>query len=83
MGIFAWIIFGLIAGALARWIMPGRDAHGCLVTMLLGMAGSVVGGFVGTLVGFGEVTRFDIRSMAIAVLGAVIILAVYRQLKSR
>ncbi|MGH9860458.1 MAG: GlsB/YeaQ/YmgE family stress response membrane protein, partial [Candidatus Acidiferrales bacterium] len=47
MGIFAWIVFGLIAGALAKWIMPGKDPGGMIVTMLIGIAGAMLGGFIG------------------------------------
>lgn len=49
MGILSWIIFGLVAGLLARAIMPGKDPSGCVITTLLGIAGAIVGGFIGTL----------------------------------
>jgi uncharacterized membrane protein YeaQ/YmgE (transglycosylase-associated protein family) len=78
MGILSWIVFGLIAGALAKWIMPGNDPGGCIVTMLLGIVGASVGGFIGTQLGLGTVQGFDIRSFFIAVVGAVVVLAVYR-----
>jgi uncharacterized membrane protein YeaQ/YmgE (transglycosylase-associated protein family) len=81
MGILIWIVFGLIAGVLAKFIMPGRDPGGIIVTILIGIAGAVVGGFIGTQLGFGSVTGFNIRSMAIAVGGAILLLLVYRQLK--
>lgn len=78
MGILTWIIFGLIAGALAKFIMPGRQGGGIIMTTLLGVIGAVVGGFLGTRVfGFGTVTGFDIRSMAIAVGGALAVLFVF------
>jgi uncharacterized membrane protein YeaQ/YmgE (transglycosylase-associated protein family) len=83
MGILTWIVFGLIAGALAKWIMPGPDPGGIIVTMLIGIAGAIVGGMVGTLIGFGSVTGFDIRSFAIAIGGALLLLFGYRQLKKR
>ncbi|HKP14290.1 MAG TPA: GlsB/YeaQ/YmgE family stress response membrane protein, partial [Blastocatellia bacterium] len=51
--IIGWLIVGLIVGALARLIMPGRDPMGCLMTALLGIAGSVVGGLIGRLIGWG------------------------------
>lgn len=81
MGILVWIVFGLIAGALAKFVMPGRDPGGIIVTILIGIAGAVVGGLIGTQLGFGTVTGFNIRSMAIAVGGAILLLFVYRQLK--
>lgn len=81
MGILAWIIFGLIAGALAKFIMPGNDPGGCIVTTLLGIAGAVVGGFIGSLLGFGSVSEFNIGSLLIAVLGAILLLWIYRMMK--
>ncbi len=82
MGIFAWIVFGLIAGALAKLIMPGKDPGGMIVTMLIGIAGAILGGFVGGLMGFGGISGFDIRSMAIAIVGALLLLFIYRKMKS-
>jgi uncharacterized membrane protein YeaQ/YmgE (transglycosylase-associated protein family) len=83
MGIISWIVFGLIAGALAKWIMPGKDPGGIIVTILLGVAGAFVGGYVGTLLGLGSVDGFDIRSFFIAIVGAVLLLAVYRMVVAR
>jgi uncharacterized membrane protein YeaQ/YmgE (transglycosylase-associated protein family) len=83
MGIVSWIVFGLVAGALAKWIMPGNDPGGCIVTILLGIVGASVGGFIGTQLGWGTVQGFNIRSFFLAVLGAVIVLAVYRALTGR
>ncbi len=83
MGILAWILFGLIAGALARFLLPGRDPGGFIVTILLGIGGAVIGGLIGTQLGFGKVTGFDLRSMAIAVLGALVLLYGYRFFKNR
>ncbi len=76
-----WIVLGLIVGALAKWIMPGKDPGGLFVTTLLGIAGAVVGGWLGTLVGFGKVTGLDIRSLVIAVGGAVLLLFIYRKVR--
>lgn len=81
MGVLSWIVFGLIAGALAKWIMPGKDPGGFLVTMAIGIAGAFVGGFVGTLLGFGGISGFNLGSMVLAVLGAIGLLALYRQMK--
>jgi uncharacterized membrane protein YeaQ/YmgE (transglycosylase-associated protein family) len=81
MGILTWIILGLIAGALAKFIMPGRDPGGIIVTIGLGIVGALVGGFLSTLVGFGDVSGFDIRSVVIAVIGAIILLAIYRAVR--
>jgi uncharacterized membrane protein YeaQ/YmgE (transglycosylase-associated protein family) len=63
---------------LAKAIMPGRDPGGIVVTILLGIVGAVIGGFLGTALGFGTVTGFDIRSLAVAIGGAVVLLIAYR-----
>ena len=81
MGILSWIIFGLIAGALAKLIMPGNDPGGFIITILLGIAGALVGGFIGTALGFGDVTGFNFGSFGIAILGAIILLVLYRSLR--
>ena len=81
MGILTWIILGGIVGAIAKLIMPGKDPGGIIVTILLGIAGAFVGGYISTLLGFGSVTGFNIVSLAIAVVGALILLALYRMIK--
>ena len=83
MGILSWIIFGLIAGALAKWIMPGRDPGGILVTIVLGIAGAIVGGLIAWVLGLGTVTGFNLWSFLVAVGGALLLLFGYRQLKAR
>ncbi len=83
MGIISWIIFGLIAGALAKFIMPGDDPGGCIVTPLIGIAGAVLGGMIGSLLGMGKVTGFNFGSFFIAVGGAVLLLFVYRKIKEK
>jgi uncharacterized membrane protein YeaQ/YmgE (transglycosylase-associated protein family) len=83
MGILSWIVFGLIAGFLAKWIMPGADPGGIIVTILLGIAGAFVGGFIATQLGWGTVTEFNIRSFAVAIAGAVLLLWLYRVFKRR
>ncbi len=81
MGILSWIIFGFIAGALAKLIMPGRDPGGFIITIILGIVGAVVGGFIATQLGFGTVTGFNLPSFGIAILGAVVLLFAYRLIK--
>ncbi len=81
MGILSWIILGLIAGALAKFLMPGRDPGGIIVTMFLGIVGAVVGGFISTRIGFGDVTGINIRSLIIAIIGSIIVLVIYRLFK--
>ncbi len=83
MGILAWIILGLIAGALAKFLMPGPDPGGIIVTMLIGIAGALVGGFIASALGIGTVTGFNLGSIIIAILGSVLLLWIYRVVKSR
>lgn len=80
-GFFGWIIIGLIAGALAKWIMPGRDPGGIIVTILIGIAGGLLGGFLANLLGLG--TGSSIWNLGLATLGAVLLLWIYRMVKSR
>lgn len=81
MGILSWIVFGLLAGILAKWLMPGRDGGGIIMTMLLGIAGAFVGGWIGTQLGFGSVTGFNLGSFFTAIIGALALLFIYRLLK--
>ena len=83
MGILAWIVFGLIVGVLAKFVMPGNDPGGFIVTILLGVVGAVVGGFIGVQLGYGGISGFDMRSMLIAIGGALLLLVGYRTLRSR
>lgn len=78
--ILYWVLLGLVAGALAKFIMPGRDPAGCIFTIILGVIGAVVGGWVGTYFGWGHVTvgTLDLRSIGIATFGAFILLAIGR-----
>ncbi len=82
MGIIAWVILGLLAGFFAKWFMPGDYANGFLMTTILGIAGALVGGFIGsTLFGWGTVNSLSIKSLVIAVLGAMLIIYIYRKIK--
>ena len=78
MGIISWIVLGLIAGVIAKFILPGDDPGGIVVTGLIGIAGGIVGGFVGRVLGFGDVSGLNIVSIILAVVGAVILLIGYR-----
>ncbi|WP_374368036.1 GlsB/YeaQ/YmgE family stress response membrane protein [Dongia sp.] len=82
MGWLSWIVFGLIAGIVAKFIMPGRDPGGFIVTILLGIVGAFVGGWLATQLGLGSISGFDIRSFIIAVAGALIVLFIYRRIRS-
>jgi uncharacterized membrane protein YeaQ/YmgE (transglycosylase-associated protein family) len=83
MGILTWIILGLVVGILAKWIMPGKDPGGVFITILIGVAGAFIGGYIGSRLGFGTVTGFSLRSLALATGGAVLLLFVYRLLKKQ
>lgn len=81
MGILGWILFGLVVGAVAKLIMPGKDPGGIIVTMLIGIAGALLGGFLGRALGLyreGEAAGF-----LMATLGAIVLLAIYRMMVGR
>jgi uncharacterized membrane protein YeaQ/YmgE (transglycosylase-associated protein family) len=84
MGIIAWIILGLVVGAIAKAIMPGRDGGGFILTILLGVIGAFVGGFIGkyafhtSLGGF-----FDLRTWLLAILGSVVVLGIFHLARPR
>ena len=79
MGIIAWIVFGLIAGVVAKLIMPGRDGGGFILTCILGIVGAVVGGWLATMFGIGgTISGFNLHSFLVAVVGAIVVLVVYR-----
>ncbi len=81
MGILSWIVMGLIVGVLAKFIMPGKDPGGLIVTILIGIAGAFVGGYIGSFLGLGAVTGFNLGSLLLAVGGAIILLVLYRVIK--
>ena len=78
MSFISWIILGLIVGVLAKWIMPGKDPGGLIITIVLGVAGAMIGGFVGTQLGLGSVTGINLVSIGLAVVGALLLLVLYR-----
>ncbi len=81
MGILSWILLGLIAGALAKFITPGKDPGGCLVTTVIGIVGAVVAGFLGTMIGIGKIESFDLGGILLATIGALVVLIVFRLLR--
>ena len=90
LAILGWIVFGLIAGLIAKAIMPGKDPGGFIITTLLGIVGAVIGGWVGHLLfGTGSISGNDVNSpgffisLVLSVVGAIIVLAVYRLIAGR
>ncbi len=81
MGLISWIVFGFIAGVIAKLIHPGKDPGGFIVTILIGIAGAMIGGFISTSLGFGDVSGFDLRGMGIAIGGAFLLLFGYRKIR--
>ena len=81
MGIFSWIVIGLLAGILAKWIMPGNQNAGFFVTTALGIAGGLLGGFVMSLLGGGGMDEFSLTNLLVATLGALVVLFAYSLLK--
>jgi len=83
-GIIGWIVLGLLAGAIAKLIMPGEDPGGIIVTMLIGIAGALVGGLIASALGIGDLDEFfDIGTWLIAIGGSLLLLAVYRMVAGR
>jgi uncharacterized membrane protein YeaQ/YmgE (transglycosylase-associated protein family) len=78
-----WILLGLLAGTLAKFLVPGRDPSGCIITVLLGMVGAFIGGVIGTWLGWGSVSQgsFDARSIGLATLGAIVLLVAGRMIR--
>ena len=83
MGIISWLILGLIVGALAKFLMPGKDPGGFIVTIIIGIIGAIIGGFISTKVGLGTVTGLNLGSIVISVIGALILLTIYRMVKGK
>ncbi len=81
MGFISWIVLGLIAGVLAKFLMPGKDPGGFIITILLGVGGAFVGGWVGTQLGIASFNGFTLQGVLVATGGAVLLLALYRLLR--
>ena len=81
MGILSWILLGLIAGALAKLMVSGKDPGGFFVTILIGIAGGVLGGFRGRFIGLGKIESFDLGGIFIATVGAIVLLVIYHLIR--
>jgi len=77
MGIIAWIVMGLLAGAVAKLILPGKQAGGWIITILLGIVGAFVGGFLGNVLFGLDISGFNFETFITAVVGAIIVLLIY------
>ena len=80
-GVLGWILFGLIAGVIAKLMMPGRDPGGFIMTILLGIAGALLGGFIGRAMGL--YAQAESAGIFMSILGAVLLLALYRAVNRR
>lgn len=83
MGILSWILLGLVAGAIAKLLTPGRDPQGCIVTMVIGVIGAVIGGYIAKLLGWDGVDGFNLYSILVATGGAVLALIIYNAIAGR
>jgi uncharacterized membrane protein YeaQ/YmgE (transglycosylase-associated protein family) len=83
MSVLAWIVLGFFAGLIARWVMPGRQPGGFIVTTVIGIVGAAIGGWIGTQLGWGSLSGFDIRSLCMAVVGAIVLLLVLSAIRGK
>ena len=85
MGIIGWILLGFLVGVIAKAVLPGEERGGCIVTTLLGIAGALLGGFLASIFGLGDPIDefFDLSTWAAAIVGAILILALWRALSER
>ncbi len=81
MGILSWILLGLVAGVLAKLFMPGKDPGGFVITIVLGIAGAFVGGWVGTTLGIASFSGFNLQGILVATGGAMLLLVLYRVIR--
>ncbi len=81
MGLLSWTALGLIAGILAKMLIPGRDPGGFIVTILIGVAGAMLGGFIAAGLGWADVTGVNLHSIMVAIGGSVLVLLIYRALR--
>ncbi len=83
MGILYWILLGLVVGLLAKLIVPGKQGGGIILTIILGIVGAFLGGWIGSLLGIGSVDGFNLTSILLATGGAIIVILVYSALKKK
>ena len=83
MPIISLVLLGLLVGLAGKLLMPGKDPGGFFVTILIGIVGGVIGGFLGTFVGLGKIESFDLGGILIATVGALLVLIIYRLVRSK
>ena len=85
MGIIGWILLGFLAGVIAKALMPGEERGGCIITTLIGIGGALLGGFLASIFGLGDPIDefFDLSTWVAAIIGAVVILAIWRAVSGR
>ena len=80
-GLLSWLAVGVVAGLLAKWLLPGPAPAGLPATVLLGLGGALLGGVLASSLGFGGISGFDLRSLVVALLGSVLVLLAFRLLR--
>jgi len=83
MGIITWVVMGLIVGVVAKFVMPGTGPSGIISTIIIGIVGAMLGGFIGTAFGLGAVRDFDPMSFLLALAGAIVALSLFRAIRKR
>lgn len=81
MGFFSWVILGLIAGVIGKFMIPGRDPGGFFITIIIGIIGAIIGGYISVNLGFGSVSGLNLRSIIIAIGGSIVCLIIFRLLR--
>jgi len=82
-GLFSWILMGLVAGVLGKFLLPGRDPGGLIVTIIIGILGAMLGGWIGTKAAIGTVNDFSLQSVGLATGGSILLLILYRMFNKK
>ena len=82
-GLFSWILMGLVAGVLGKFLLPGRDPGGLIVTIIIGILGAMLGGWIGTKADIGTVNDFSLQSVGLATGGSILLLILYRMFNKK
>ena len=82
-GLFSWILMGLVAGVLGKFLLPGRDPGGLIMTIIIGILGAMLGGWIGTKADIGTVNDFSLQSVGLATGGSILLLILYRMFNKK